>query len=358
MDNLSTKVITIDGKNPTLKSQYLEVLSALHNSEIVAFPTETVYGLGAIWNDNKAIENIFKAKNRPLDNPLIVHESSVSRMRSYYAEWDLVAEILTSHFCPGPFTLIMKKSDAVQSLATAGLNTIGLRIPSHPVAHALIAYLGTGIAAPSANISGRPSPTNFKDCYEDLNGIVPYIIDGGESEVGLESTIVSWVNDKLELLRPGAVSAESILAVLEKHAIKIPLIEKKHVEEGETPRAPGQKYRHYAPKADVIILDGNTFDDKLRQIQMHRHNKSKFGAFISRAFSDYLHRENNPILMEEIVFEDNAYGSKEEAASHKLFSAFREFDRLSCDIIFVEELPQIGIGSAYMNRLERASEKK
>lgn len=332
------------------------IARAMDKGQVVCFPTETVYGLGARYDLDEAVKEIFRVKGRPQDNPLILHESSVERMAAYYKDWDKVAETLTAAFCPGPFTLIMEKADDLKTVASAGLNTIGLRIPDHPVAHALIKYLGRAIAAPSANISGRPSPTNGSDAYEDLAGKVPYIVVADPSRVGLESTIVSWVGGKLELLRPGGISAKQIGDALIKAGIDpldlgFKVFSMEDYEKESKPRAPGMKYRHYAPRANVHIIKGDNLEDKLSYIKEHIDQGSlglKPGFYISIELNKRLSDNPWPVL----TFEDTA---DHHAGSHYLFTAFRELDREACSDIWVENLDFNGLGQAYMNRLEKAA---
>lgn len=355
---MKTKLIKIENLNDDYLTGALEApVNALKSGQVVCFPTETVYGIGAVWNDNDAVAEIFNIKNRPQDNPLIVHVNSVEVMKGYFSFWDEVADVLARSFCPGPFTLIMPKSEDISSPVTAGLDTIGVRIPSNKIANKLIELLGTGIAAPSANISGRPSPTNAQDAYEDLNGKLEYIIDGGKSDVGVESTIVSWDGKKLRLLRPGGVSLEDISTVLENNRIYIDIdtsaIEDLHNQ--EVALAPGMKYKHYAPKATVDIIYGKSIKEKIEYFTDSLSSSRKIGLYISSE----LHSEllaNNLIKpdMEVIVFSDS---NKHEEAANGLFEAFREFDRLACDNIQAEELVEVEIGTAYMNRLRKAAIK-
>ena len=352
---MNTKLIYI--KEDLSNLEELEpIAGAMDRGQVVCFPTETVYGLGARYDLDEAVQEIFRVKGRPQDNPLILHEASVDRMARYYKTWDTVAEVLTRAFCPGPFTLIMEKADDLETLASAGLHTIGIRIPDHPVAHALIKYLGKAVAAPSANISGRPSPTNGSDAYEDLAGKVPYIVVADQSRVGLESTIVSWVGGKLELLRPGGVSAQQIADALIKSGINpldvgFKVFALEDYEKESKPRAPGMKYRHYAPRADVHIIEGNNLNDKLSYIEEQvKRGKLGFkpGFYISTDLNKKLNHNSWPVL----TFADTA---DHHEGSHYLFTAFRELDREACSDIWVENLDLNGLGQAYMNRLEKAA---
>lgn len=355
---MHSKIIRLSNNELEQKEQIDTIISALNQSEIVAFPTETVYGLGAIWNDNAAIRKVFEVKGRPLDNPLIIHESSIDRMKTYYADWDKVADVLAREFCPGPFTLIMKKGQHVDSIATAGLDTIGVRIPSHKVANLLLFHLENGIAAPSANISGRPSPTTLEDCYEDLKDKVPYLLDGGDSEVGLESTIVSWVDKQLHLLRPGAISAEQIQECLDSNRIDVKLhipLTTEFLAKNSPAIAPGMKYRHYAPRALVKMIEGSSIKNKTESLQ-DMFTRISVSKKIGLYLSDVLFRAfelTGVDLNSHQVISFKSDHNHEDAASG-LFAAFREFDRNSCDEIWVEELSDDGVGRAFMNRLKKA----
>lgn len=362
---MQTKIIKFDPAKDDAKK--LEpAAQALRAGEVVCFPTETVYGLGAVWDDFDAVEDIFKIKGRPQDNPLITHVASIEEMKDYFLFWDEIADCLTKAFCPGPFTLIMPKAKSVNSPVTAGLNTIGVRIPINKAAHELIKLVGTGIAAPSANISGKPSPTNAQDAYEDLANKVPYIIDAGASKVGVESSIVSWDGKHLELLRPGAVSAQDINDVLKENNIDLKISEKTVVlKADEHPKAPGMKYRHYAPNANVHIIEGNDLEEKCnnlsKAIDEDAKNKAyKPALFVSEALFKNVEKTElinklKSLNYELIVFSDF---ESAKAGAHGLFSAFRKFDRLKASDIYVEAIPETGVGAAYMNRLRKASSKK
>ena len=358
---MKTKIIKIAGDN------YVEALSepakALQDGQIVAFPTETVYGLGAAWDDAEAVYNIFRTKGRPQDNPLIVHVAKQEDMKAYFAFWDKLAEALTKEFCPGPFTLIMPKAAHVDSPVTAGLDTIGIRVPGNRIARELINLAKIGIAAPSANLSGKPSPTTLEDCVEDLDGKVEYIIDGGDCEFGVESTIVSWDGKVLKLLRPGAISEADIKIVLEENSIDVDLIDKtgRLLEQHEKPEAPGMKYRHYAPKAEVGIITGSNTEEKLDNINkiISSRSSDKIGLLISEAlagsFQDKFSNEKEYNFIKNIVtFRKD---KRNQEAAHNLFKSFRMMDRQNLDLILVEAVDEIGSGKAFMNRLRKASIK-
>jgi L-threonylcarbamoyladenylate synthase len=224
----------------------------LREGELVVFPTETVYGLGGIATSDAAAQAIYEAKGRPSDNPLIIHVASPEDAESYAVTNDTYYR-LAEKFMPGPLTVILPKKDSIPLTVTGGLDSVAVRCPAHPVARALISAAGAPVAAPSANRSGRPSPTCAAHVVEDLDGRVAAIIDGGECEVGLESTIVKLVGDKGVLLRPGAITADALSCVCETeiaHAVTAALAE------NERPLSPGMKYRHYAPQAPLVLLEG------------------------------------------------------------------------------------------------------
>lgn len=308
---------------------------------LVAFPTETVYGLGAIATDREAARKIYTAKGRPSDNPLIIHLSRPEDAERYAFVCPLYKR-LAEAFMPGPLTVIMPKRDVVPNEVTGGLDSVAVRCPSHPVARALISAAGVAIAAPSANISGSPSPTCASHVIKDMSGRIDAIIDGGESEIGLESTIVKIVGDKVVMLRPGAITADALLCVCEK--VEIAEAVTKALAQNERPLSPGMKYRHYAPASPLVLLDGEE------------------GA-VARFLCEAQSRENCAVLCyseeKQILKNENLIdvGRREDLATQaqRLFGALREADTLGCDIIYAH-LPQAeGLGLALYNRLIRAA---
>ena len=226
-----------------------EAANCLNRGETVAFPTETVYGLGADAFDADAVAKIFKAKGRPSDNPLIVHVATPDRIGEVAREISDTARILVERFFPGPLTLVLKKRDAVPEIVSAGLPTIGVRCPSHPVASEFLRHCNHPVAAPSANVSGRPSPTDWKTVYHDLGGRIACLLRGEPSAIGLESTIVDCSVNPPRLLRTGAVSIESLRELVPDIEIATAC------KPGEAPKSPGQKYRHYSPEAEIILVE-------------------------------------------------------------------------------------------------------
>ena len=229
------------------------IAQLLRQGELVALPTETVYGIAADARNGEAVSKIFVAKGRPQDNPLIVHVTGPEMLHGLVSEVPERAQLLMAAFCPGPLTIIMPRGPEVAAECCAGLDTVGIRMPSHPVARAVIEASGCAFAAPSANLSGKPSPTNAQDVFTDMDGRLPLILDGGECDWGVESTVVSVVGEKPTLFRPGHITLEDLERALgEEVEVSKAILEK--LPEGAVVRSPGMKYKHYAPKADVTLL--------------------------------------------------------------------------------------------------------
>ena len=301
------------------KDDLKEAASLICSGELVAFPTETVYGLGADALNGFAVRKIFEAKNRPQDNPLIVHVCSVEQVESLCFLND-DARRLMSEFWPGPLAIILKKKSVVPIEVTAGLNTVALRMPNHGVALDFIRLANTPIAAPSANISGRPSSTSFKHVFEDLNGRVSGIIKDEESVIGLESSVVDLTSDPPLLLRPGGVNFEDLKSVL-------PSLE---LYKGESviTKSPGMKYKHYSPRAKIILFEASA--------------KNKVSGYLEK-----LRRDGFRV---EVLNIDNTL-----SWSHNLFSKFRDLDELKVDYILINSVSEAGIGLAIMNRVRKAA---
>ena len=240
---------------PADEAGVAEAAQLLRQGQLVALPTETVYGIAADARNGAAVRDIFVAKGRPQDNPLIVHVTGPEMLPGLVSEVPERAQLLMAAFCPGPLTIIMPRGPEVADECCAGLDTVGIRMPSHPVARAVIQQSGCAFAAPSANLSGKPSPTNAQDVFTDMDGRLPLILDGGECDVGVESTVVSVVGDKPTLFRPGHITLEDLERALgEEVEVSKAILEK--LPEGAVVRSPGMKYKHYAPKADVTLLNG------------------------------------------------------------------------------------------------------
>lgn len=317
---------------------------------LVAFPTETVYGLGGDAFDETAASRIYEAKGRPSDNPLIIHISDVEDLERVSDNVPKEAYLLAEKFWPGPLTVILEKNDKVPMSVTGGLNTVAVRLPSHPVARAIIASSGTLIAAPSANLSGRPSPTVGSHVAEDLDGRIDMIIDGGAIEIGLESTIVDLTGDVPMILRPGFVTKEMLSEVLGRVEFDPAIMS--GVNKDVAPKAPGMKYRHYAPKSELILVKG----DKQKVI-------SKMQDLLQKGIESGLKvgimttEENvDAFLGGEVVCLGKSDDGDEIA--RRLFATLRRFDELEVDIIYSEAFEEEGIGQAIMNRLQKAAGHK
>lgn len=326
------------------KNTIMKVANIIKEGGIVAFPTETVYGLGASALNTAAVEKIFKAKGRPQDNPLIVHVADFD-IYKYVKEVPNKAKLLMDAFWPGPLTIILKKSDLIPDIVTAGLDSVGLRMPENRIARTLIQYAGVPIAAPSANISGKPSPTSIEHCIEDLNGRVDIIIGGERCSVGIESTVVDASSDEIIILRPGAITEEMIREISKNTSID-PAVMKKP-DKNLKPKAPGMKYRHYAPKAPMIVVIGD--EDKVIQ-------------YINNKIKNQRNLKIGVMAVEEnIKSYDTDYkvslGIKKNPGiiAANLFDCLREFDKIDVDYIYSEGFLEEGMGLAIMNRLKKAA---
>ncbi|MBN2794342.1 MAG: threonylcarbamoyl-AMP synthase [Clostridia bacterium] len=310
----------------------------------VAFPTETVYGLGANALMEAAIDQIYVAKGRPSDNPLIVHLSSLEMMTPLVENVSEKAKKVMDVFWPGPITLILQSKGVVAPNVTAGLSTLGIRIPSHPIAKKLIELSGVPVAAPSANLSGKPSPTEGKHVVEDLTGRVDAIVIEEQSEHGLESTILDMTQEPPMLLRPGSVTREAIEAVIGSIEVD-PALNKKMAADVQ-PKAPGMKYTHYSPDADLKIIQG-PLEKVVTHIQTLVNNtKGKVGVMCcDETLKEY---------SAEVVLSLGKRSDLTEIASN-LFKTLRKFDELGVDIVYCEGYDTLGMGQAIMNRLNKAA---
>ncbi|CAH0345066.1 L-threonylcarbamoyladenylate synthase [Bacillus sp. CECT 9360] len=313
----------------------------LIENEVVAFPTETVYGLGANAKSDEAVNKIFIAKGRPTDNPLIVHIASREQLDGMVMEIPEAAERLMDAFWPGPLTLIFKeKPGQLSQLVTAGLNTVAVRMPDHPIALALIEQSGLPIAAPSANTSGKPSPTTAEHVKDDLSGKIAAIVDGGATGVGVESTVLDCTENTPVILRPGGLPREEIEAVIGKVKVDAAMKNKTAV-----PKSPGMKYTHYAPKATFILVDGDLpFLQGL--IDEKKSQSLNVGVFAAK--------EHEAELKADYILAPGTSNDLHSVAAG-LYDTLRKFDELGVDIIFGEVFPETGIGEAIMNRLLKAA---
>lgn len=312
------------------KQSLAHAAQLLQAGEVVAFPTETVYGLGANALDTTAIEKIYTAKGRPSDNPLIVHIASQEQLEQLVSAIPERAKILIQSFWPGPLTLVFPKSKIVPDIITAGGETVAIRWPSHPVALDLIRKSGVPIAAPSANLSGKPSPTKAEHVFEDLHGRIPLILDGGPTDIGLESTVLDVSGEMAVLLRPGKISKEELEEILGEEVFTLEQTD-------GVARSPGMKYRHYAPKATVVL-----FSD-LSELAL---DNEQHAALLSL----------NRLPSQPVTVQKDFAGDRQRFA-HELFSTLRVFDAQSVERIYIERVDLSGLGQAIMDRLNRAAEK-
>ena len=315
--------------------------SALKNGGLVVFPTETVYGLGGNALDSDAAKKIYAAKGRPSDNPLIIHVSDPSEAENYCFTNELYYD-LAKAFMPGPLTVILPKRPIIPYSVTGGLDTVAVRCPSHPIARSLISASGFPIAAPSANISGRPSPTCAEFVIEDMNGRVDMIIDGGECDIGLESTIVKIDGNKLILLRPGAITCDALACVCENVSVADAVIGA--LAENERPLSPGMKYRHYAPDSPFVLVKGSD-DDVLDFFEMSVNNENC-------AILCY-DEEINMLTGNKLI----PIGGRNDLAHQAkvLFTSLRIADKMGADVIYAHLPPLDGLGLALYNRMIRAA---
>lgn len=312
----------------------------LRSGGLVAFPTETVYGLGANALDAEAAKKIYTAKGRPSDNPLIIHIANVADADKYCYTNELY-ECLAERFLPGPLTVILKKRDVIPLTVTGGLDTVAVRLPSDPTARELIRRAGIPIAAPSANRSGKPSPTKAEHVLEDMDGRIEMIIDGGECQIGLESTIVSISDDHLNLLRPGGITVEMLEEVC---PVSIDKAVTEKLSDGERPLAPGMKYRHYAPDTKVVLLDGS--DAEVAEYIKQNAPNGKIGLILSNRDARLAAGTDAKLL---------TFGDGDIDEAHRLFALLREVDRLGCDVIYARLPDKQGIGLAVYNRILKAA---
>lgn len=326
---------------------YVEAALILKRGGLVAFPTETVYGLGGNGFDDKAAEEIYRAKGRPSDNPLILHISNKETLYKVVKHVPLKAEKLMDNFWPGPLTLIFNKGEDVPYKTTGGLDTVAVRMPSHPVALSVIEASGLAIAAPSANISGRPSPTTADHVILDLDDRVDMIIDGGEVGIGLESTIVDMTDDIPVILRPGYITKKMLEEVIGEVRVDEPLLV--GADREVHPKAPGMKYRHYAPKAELTVVQG-PLAEITKKINQLAEEKIEKGFKVGIIATEETRKEYDGKIVLLI-------GSRKDQASigKNLYGVLREFDRLDVNYIFSEAFSEVDFGHAIMNRLTKAA---
>lgn len=315
-----------------------EAKRLINDGQVVGIPTETVYGLGANALDEDAVKKIFVAKGRPSDNPLIVHIAKFEDLKPLVKEIPEKVKIMAKKFWPAPLTMIMKKSDRISNVVSGNLDTVAVRMPKSDYARAIIENCGCPIAAPSANLSGSPSPTNAKYVYDDMNGRIPLIIDGGNCEIGVESTVISFAEEPPRLLRPGGVTLEEMTAIIGEIVVDDAVLNK--LEEGAVASSPGMKYKHYAPSADITII------------------KSDFETFKNLCESEedvtalVFDGEENKLSCPAVTYGDKNNGYSQSA---RLFDALRELDEINAKKVYARCPDTKGMGLAVYNRLIRAA---
>lgn len=359
MDNslIKDKNKYLDLTNIKNVSEYLKLEQAgqiIKNGGLVLFPTETVYGLGANGLDEEAVKKIYIAKGRNSDNPLILHISNIEMLSSIAKNISDIEFKLMNAFWPGPFTIILNKTDLVPSVVAGGLDTVGVRMPSNEIANTLIKFAGVPIAAPSANISGRPSGTNIEDIYQELGDKVDYIIDGGECNIGVESTVVRVIDGIPHILRPGKITAEEIKEVAGNVIIDKHILGK--LEADTKVMSPGMKYKHYAPNTKCVLVydkDNSTLQNKIKDI-----------------IDNCLSQNQKPLVMclsDNVLYLNETYknvssdkleifnmGSSLDDMSKNIFTDLRKADKCNVDLIIIQGVSTEGLGLAIMNRLLRA----
>ena len=337
-------------KDKTNTEELKVVCNLIRNGELVIFPTETVYGIGANALDENAVGKIFIAKGRPSDNPLIVHIADRTKVEEIAEDITEMEQILIDEFMPGPFTIILKRKPEVPDIVTAGLDTVAVRMPDNIIARAIIQFAGVPIAAPSANISGKPSGTSVDDIRAELEGKVSAIIDGGETEIGLESTVVKVVDEVPVILRPGKITPEDIEKVAGKVIVDSKVFEK--VVENEEVESPGMKYKHYAPETKCLLIN---YENELDQIfYLKQAIKEYDNDVVVIGFSEHKDKLNLP----EERFIDLGNRKDFEKIAKEIYSALRKADKIKAKVILIEGVPKQGIGIAIMNRLLRTCEYK
>jgi L-threonylcarbamoyladenylate synthase len=343
---MNTKVWKVDKYVDNLENnpQVVDAANFLRDNEVIALPTETVYGLGGNAESDLAVGKIFAAKGRPSDNPLIIHIAEKKQLSTFVTEVPDKAEVLMDAFWPGPLTIIFKKKEGVLAeTATAGLSTVAVRMPDHPVALALLKSCGLPIAAPSANSSGKPSPTKAQHVMDDLNGKIAGVIDGGATGIGVESTVIDCTEAIPVILRPGGVTKEQLEAVLGEVRVDAAL-----TDEAARPKAPGMKYQHYAPNAPLFMVSGTTkFLQRL--IEEKRMEGLRVGVLTTEEQAD--------VYEADVALACGKRADLETVAA-ALYDTLRRFNLEKVDVIYSEIFPNEGVGNAIMNRLQKAAGNK
>jgi L-threonylcarbamoyladenylate synthase len=347
-DNGSTRRLVVDPKHPN-PSVIREAGAVLRQGGLVAFPTETVYGLGANALDPRAVTGIFRAKGRPGDNPLIVHIEGPEALANYVERIPPAVSKLAERFWPGPLTLVIENRNKFPAVVTGGLETVAVRVPGHPVALALIRAAGVPVAAPSANISGRPSPTTAGHVMDDLAGRIDLVLDGGPSGLGVESTVLDLTGRNPVILRPGGVTRRELEAVLGPVELD-PSVDGQAP--GGKPRSPGMKYTHYAPRAPLLLFEGCGKESMAARILAEAGRLAgegrKVGILACEETAQIYAREGYPVVVA-------GRRSDPESVAAALYESLRRFDRMEVDVILAEGISEEGVGLAVMNRLRRAA---
>ena len=331
------KTIRLQADNPADIAKAGEIL---RQGGLVGIPTETVYGLAADALNGEAVAKIFKAKGRPMDNPLIVHIADISQWKQLVREIPENAKKLAQAYWPGPMTIILPKANCIPDEVSAGLETVGVRFPVHPAAQAVIQAAGTPLAAPSGNLSGKPSPTTAHTMLEDMDGRIDAVVDGGPCQVGVESTVVSLACNPPRLLRPGGITLEQLRQVLGEVVMDDAVLNP--LKEGEHPASPGMKYKHYAPKANVLIVDG-PYESYCTYVNSH-----KGPGVAAMCYNGEGSRLEVPAV---------CYGGKEDYSeqAREVFEALRKLDELGAKTVYARCPEPEGVGLAVYNRLIRAA---
>lgn len=334
-------------KNKINEEEIKEAAEEIKKGNLVLFPTETVYGIGANALDAEAVKKIFIAKNRAQDNPLIVHVSSIEMVEKIVKEITPLEKKLMERFWPGPLTIIFKRKSEkiIPNVVTANLDTVGIRMPSNEIAKKLIQKAGVPIAAPSANISGKPSGTKVEDIIEELDGKVQYILDGGVTDIGLESTVIKIDNGVIDILRPGKVTKEELQEVANQVEIDLHVLGK--VEKNEKVASPGMKYRHYAPNTKCMMVYSNNEEDminKINEITLDMQNENKKVLVLGR----------EKHINSYIVKNKWNMGEELEEVAKNIFTLLRKVDKEKVDLVIIEGVGEKGLGLAITNRLIRA----
>jgi L-threonylcarbamoyladenylate synthase len=329
-----------------------QAASIIRGGGLIAFPTETVYGLGANALDGQAVARIFRAKGRPGDNPLIVHIADLKQLPMAATDLPARAQSLIRLFWPGPLTLVLPKNPNLPAEVTAGLGTVAVRMPAHPVALALIQAAGVPIAAPSANRSGAPSPTTAGHVLQDLEGRIHGVLDGGPAAIGLESTVLDLTADPPRVLRPGGVTVEQLEESLHGPVLCEPAMDKP--DENFIPRSPGMKYTHYAPKGEVFLVAGDpeAVREKIQNLVSQAKKRDEISAVLSSRESLDWYQSQTP---RADLLINLGPRSAMDLVAQNLYGALRACDAAKADLVLVETFPASGLGLAVMNRLYKAA---